>query len=246
MNTRGTTAPRRTCLILVGLLLSCRTPSGSTEPSSDPPDTEPTTSASTPPNERYLAEERWNAQTSDTPTNAETTSAEDPAERYGRPSEEEFKAWDRKDPAGEAHLRQWDKDNFNRLQSAFHDLECLRARMAAAGEASVGAKPGSAKAKAWVQAKRTLITQIDQWQKDLFAMEPRIFEKSKAIGMFLEAHELVMHELPRAYNNDDPVAVKKTAAHWMIVEAKFDKYTKTLGHTPTRASAAHCKAMAKP
>lgn len=255
---RWTAAAR--CTALLGLLApGCRTSGASSEPPSDAVAAAPTTpgsegpassgapteAAPDPHAEGYLAEARWNAEASEG-SEPEPPPEPTPAERYGRPTQEEFEAWDRKDPAADKHLYEWDRNNYARLQPYIHDLECLRARMVAAGEAGAGTKPGSAKAEAWLRAKRALILELDRWQKDLLVMEPRIFEKSKAIGMLLEAHELVMHALPHAYDDADTNAIQKAAAHWMIVEAKLDTYAQRLGHSPTRASDAHCKAMGGP
>ncbi|MCA9705826.1 MAG: hypothetical protein KDK70_08265, partial [Myxococcales bacterium] len=162
------------------------------------------------------------------------------------PTEEEFQAWDRRDPAAEQHLYAWDKAHFAMLQGFVHDLECFEARMVAAGEAVRGAKPGSPEDEAWFRTKRALILELDAWQKQLFASHPRLIEDSKAVGTLLEAHELVMFELPQAYNERDSNGIDRAAGHWQIVMAKFRKYGTSLGERPTSVTDAHCKRMTKP
>lgn len=152
-----------------------------------------------------------------------------PTDKYGKPSSAEFKAWDRKDPAGEKHLYKWDKANMDRMLGYWEEISCFKEKMKEVGDKAMGVEPGSPEAEAWFQFKRMFITHIDGWQKRLFAKEPRILEKSKFIGNFLEAHELVMREFPAAYNDSDKTMLEKADAHWLIVEAKVKKYVKSLG-----------------
>ncbi|MCH9679790.1 MAG: hypothetical protein K0V04_00020 [Deltaproteobacteria bacterium] len=152
-----------------------------------------------------------------------------PKDKYGKPSSAEFKAWDRKDPEGEKHLYKWDKANMGRLMGYWEQVTCFRDKMKEEGQKAFGAEPGSPQGEEWFQFKRGFIQHIDGWQKRLFAAEPRINEKSKYIGHFLEAHELVMREYPAAFNESDQTALDEADAHWMIVEAKVKKYTKTIG-----------------
>lgn len=147
------------------------------------------------------------------------------------PTDAEFKAWDRKDPEGEKHLYKWDKANLDALLRYWHQLECFQANVKEAGAVAFGAEPGSEKAEQWFQFKRAYVAHLDGWQKRLFAEQPRIQEKSKFVGNFLEAHELVMNGYLKAYNNADETELKKQDAHWAIVEAKNKKYVKSLGAT---------------
>ncbi len=145
------------------------------------------------------------------------------------PTDAEFKAWDRKDPEGEKHLYKWDKAHLDDMMHYWHQLECFKEVVTKEGAGAFGAEPGSEKAEQWFQFKRAYVTHLDGWQKRLFAEQPRIQEKSKFIGNFLEAHELVMNGYLRAYNDGDETALKKQDAHWAIVEAKNKKYVKSLG-----------------
>jgi hypothetical protein len=70
---------------------------------------------------------------------------------------------------------------------------------------------------------------LNGWQQRLFALEPRIQEKSLYIGNILEAHEAVMNNYPKAYNMGDKDELEKVEAHWTIVEQKMKKYSKNLG-----------------
>lgn len=145
------------------------------------------------------------------------------------PSDAEFKAWDRKDPEGEKHLYKWDKAHLEDMLRYWHQLECFQANVKQSGAEAFGAEPGSEKAEQWFQFKRAYVAHLDGWQKRLFAEQPRIQEKSKFVGNFLEAHELVMNGYLKAYNNGDETELKKQDAHWAIVEAKNKKYVKSLG-----------------
>lgn len=145
------------------------------------------------------------------------------------PTEAEFKAWDRKDPEGEKHLYKWDKAHLDDMLGYWHELECFRETVKAEGAKAFGSEPGSEQNEQWFQFKRAYVTHLDGWQKRLFADQPRIQEKSKFIGNFLEAHELVMNGYLRAYNDGDETELKKQDAHWAIVEAKNKKYVKSLG-----------------
>ncbi len=108
-------------------------------------------------------------------------------------------------------------------------LECFREKVKEAGDGAFGAEPGSPTEEQWFQFKRGFVTHIDGWQKRLFAEQPRVLEKSKFVGNFLEAHELVMHGYLKSYNNADKTDLKANDARWAIVEAKVKKYTKDLG-----------------
>lgn len=154
-----------------------------------------------------------------------------PGDKYGKPTGAEFKAWDRKDPAGEAHLHKWDKANIDKMMGYWEDLTCLKEKMKEEGQKAFGAEPGSPQAEEWFQFKRAyVIPVVDSWQKRMFAEEgTRILEKSKMISHFLEAHELIGREFPAAYNDNDEKALQKADAHWMIVEAKVKKYVGNLG-----------------
>ena len=153
-----------------------------------------------------------------------------PTDKYGKPSSAEFKAWDRKDPEGEKHLYKWDKANMKRMLGYWEEIACFREKMKESGDKAFGVDPSSAEGEEWFQFKRMFITHINGWQQRLFGEEgTRILEKSKFIGHFLEAHELVMREYPDAYNNSDKTGLEKADAHWIIVEAKVKKYAKNLG-----------------
>lgn len=145
------------------------------------------------------------------------------------PTDAEFKAWDRKDPEGEKHLYKWDKAHLDDMLGYWHQLECFQEVVTKEGKKAFGAEPGSETAEQWFQFKRAYVTHLDGWQKRLFAEQPRIQEKSKFVGNFLEAHELVMNGYLRAYNDGDETELKKQDAHWAIVEAKNKKYVKSLG-----------------
>ncbi len=144
------------------------------------------------------------------------------------PTDAEFKAWDRKDPEGEKHLYKYDKANLKKLLNYWAELECFREKMKQEGEKAAGAEPGSPTDEQWYQFKQLFIPMVNTWQQRLFANEPRILEKSKLIGHFLEAHELAMNGYPSAYNNNDKVAIATADAHWTIVENKIIKYLKNI------------------
>lgn len=146
------------------------------------------------------------------------------------PSDAEFKAWDRKDPEGEKHLYKWDKKNIERMENYFEEIRCFRDEIKKAGQLAWGAEPQSAQEEQWYQFKRQFIPFIDRWQQRLFGQEPRILEKSKFIGHFLEAHELVMKQYPQAYNESDELQIKKADAHWLVIEDKVHRYMDGLNH----------------
>ena len=145
------------------------------------------------------------------------------------PTDAEFKAWDRKDPEGEKHLYKWDKAHLDDMLAYWHELECFQEKVKEEGAKAFGSEPGSEQNEQWFQFKRAFVTHLDSWQKRLFADQPRIQEKSKFISNFLEAHELVMNGYLRAYNDGDETELKKQDAHWAIVDAKNQKYVKSLG-----------------
>ncbi|MEE9384146.1 MAG: hypothetical protein V3V08_12110 [Nannocystaceae bacterium] len=161
------------------------------------------------------------------------------------PSTAEFKAWDRKDPEGEKHLYKWDKRNVDRMETYFEEIRCFRDKVKVAGQAAWGAEPQSPKEEQWYQFKRQFIPFINRWQQRLFANEPRILEKSKFIGHFLEAHELVMKQYPQAFNEADDLQVKKADAHWMVVEDKVHRYMDALKHKPLSWNLESAKGLKK-
>jgi hypothetical protein len=169
-----------------------------------------------------------------------------PDDKYGKPTGAEFKAWDRKDPEGEKHLYKWDKANLDKMMGYWEDLTCFKEKMKEEGQKAFGAEPGSPQAEEWYQFKQSFVIPIlDSWQKRMFASEPRILEKTKFIGNFLEAHELVSHEYPAAYNDSDSTALEKADAHWMIVEAKIKKYVGNLGGKFPEVDPANPKSVEK-
>lgn len=148
------------------------------------------------------------------------------------PTDAEFAAWNRKDPEGEKHLYKWDKNNIDRMENYFEEIRCFRDEIKKNGQLAFGAEPQSPQDEQWYQFKRQFIPFIDRWQQRLFGQEPRILEKSKFIGHFLEAHELVMKQYPQAYNESDELQVKKADAHWIVVEDKVRRYMEGLNHKP--------------
>lgn len=144
------------------------------------------------------------------------------------PTDAEFKAWNRKDPGGEKHLYKWDKANLGKMVNYFEEIECFREKVKEEGQKAFGAEPGSPEEEQWFQFKRMFVNHVNGWQQRLFAKEPRIQEKSKYIGHFLEAHELVMYGYPKAFNEGDKTELEKADAHWMIVMNKIKKYSKQL------------------
>ena len=159
------------------------------------------------------------------------------------PTEAEFKAWNRKDPEGEKHLYKWDKAHLSDMLGYWEELECFREKVREEGEKAFGAEPGSPTDEQWYQFKRGFVHHADGWQKRLFAEQPRILEKSKFIGNFLEAHELVMHGYPKAFNSADKTELEKADAHWIIIEAKIKKYVKNLGGEYPERDPEDAKAM---
>jgi len=144
------------------------------------------------------------------------------------PTDEEFKAWDRKDPEGEKHLYKFDKANLGKMLNYWKELDCFREKMKIEGDKVLGAEPGTPLEEQWIVFKQIFIPMGNTAQQPLLATEPRILEKSKLIGHFLEAHELVMNGWPDAYNNNDKVAIATADAHWTIVENKIIKYLKNI------------------
>ena len=154
---------------------------------------------------------------------------ERPSDGLPPPTDAELKAWDRKDPEGEKHLYKWDKKNLTKMKGYWDELRCFREEVMKNGEKALGAEPMSPESEKWHQFKQGFIPFVNGWQQRLFANEPRIQEKSKFIGNILEAHELVMHEYPQAYNNGDEIELKKAEAHWIIVDDKVKAYAEQLG-----------------
>ena len=145
------------------------------------------------------------------------------------PTDAEFAAWNRKDPEGEKHLYKWDKANGARMLTYWEEMQCFREKVMEEGQKAFGAEPGSPIEEQWFQFKKAYVIHLDGWQMRLFAKEPRVMEKSKLIGHFLEAHEMVMNNYPKAYNDGDKSELEKVEAHWVIVENKVKKYVKNLG-----------------
>ncbi|MCA9691522.1 MAG: hypothetical protein KC636_18100 [Myxococcales bacterium] len=144
------------------------------------------------------------------------------------PTDAEFKAWDRHDPEGEKHLYKWDKQNLDKMLNYWEELACFREDVKREGAKAFGVEPGSPEEEQWYQYKQLYVPKADQWQKRLFANEPRILEKSKFIGNILEAHEAVMNNYPKAFNNGDKLELEKVDLEWEVLENKIAKYHKQL------------------
>jgi len=165
------------------------------------------------------------------------------------PTDAEFKAWDRKDPEGEKHLYKFDKKAMPRLIGYWEEIECFREKVKEEGQKAFGAEPGSPREKEWFQFKQFYVNHVNGWQQRLFAKEPRIQEKSKFIGNFIEAHELVMHGYTKAYNMSDETALEKADIYWAVLQNKLVKYSRNLGEewpirdpADEKAAAAHAEA----
>lgn len=152
-----------------------------------------------------------------------------PPPKLAKATPEELAAWDRKDPAGEAHLYKWDKKNLKRMGEYWKDLSCFRREMMKFGEAAKGTEPGSPEFEKWERFKGGFIPFINRWQQRLFSNEPRILEKSKFISKFLALHEVIMVRYPRAYNMNDEVEKKKADAFWILESGNMMRYVKQLG-----------------
>jgi hypothetical protein len=161
------------------------------------------------------------------------------------PTEAELKAWDRKDATGEKHLYKWDKANLDRMMLYWEEIACFREKVKEEGERAFGAEPGSPQEEAWFQFKRTYVAHVNGWQQRLFAKEPRVQEKSKFIGDFLAAHELVMTGYPRGYNEGDRDALEENDLLYERLVFKIKKYVESLGETYPELDPTDDKAMAK-
>lgn len=173
------------------------------------------------------------------------TKRERPSDKLPPPTADEFRAWDRVDPEGEKHLYKWDKKNLKKMQGYWDELRCFEQRMTKEGDAALGAEPMTPTWEKWHQFKGGFIPFINGWQQRLFANEPRILEKSKFIGNILEAHELVMNGLPKAYNQGDDLELKKARARWIIVNDKVKAYVEELGGTWREPTPDDAKAQKK-
>lgn len=52
------------------------------------------------------------------------------------PTDAEFRAWSRKDPAAEKRLHEWDRGNLDRMLGYFGELQCFRHPLVTAGDAA--------------------------------------------------------------------------------------------------------------
>lgn len=147
------------------------------------------------------------------------------------PTDEEFAAWDRKDPVGDAKLVEWDKAHLGRMLGYWTDLACFRGRVLAEGQLAFGSAAGSPTEERFFQFKRTFVVEVDAWQHALFVSEPRVMEKSRIVGHLLEGHELVMNNYPKAFTHGDAKELEAVEAHWVVVEARTKKYVESLGGT---------------
>lgn len=175
---------------------------------------------------------------------AEPHAAADQARSDG-PTAEQLAAWDRASPQRDAPLNAFDQQNFEKMQARMHDLECFRRRAIEHGEQSLSAEPGSKADDAWFHFKRSFVMEMDTWQKQMFADDLRVIEKSKYIGPLLEAHEVVMHHLLRAYNEQDRERITKVGLMWEAAAARFDAHTTALGLVPRTVTDAHCVELRK-
>lgn len=173
------------------------------------------------------------------------------------PTDAEFKAWNRKDPEGEKHLYKWDKAHLEEILGYWEDLECFREKVKEEGEKAFGAEPGTPKEEQWHQFKLFYVHHVNGWQQRIFSELPNIKENSKFLGYLLEAHEIVMHHYPQAYNLGDRLSLKEQDIRWeMDISQKMSKYVKALGgewpeRDPENAKqmaqhAKHCEEALKP
>lgn len=154
------------------------------------------------------------------------------------PTEAEFRAWDRVDPGVDERLRKWDTAHLPKLLDYADDLQCFRHRIVKAGRAHLDGKSTD---EEWTNAKREHVFELDGWQKQLFMDDPRIIENSKLISRFLEAHEILSHGYPIAYNDGGGKELQRTEAHWVVVRTKIAEYVSTLGGTWKELDPEGCK-----
>ncbi|MBL4688680.1 MAG: hypothetical protein JKY37_29095 [Nannocystaceae bacterium] len=161
------------------------------------------------------------------------------------PTDAEFKAWDRKDVEGEKHLYKFDKKALPRMIGYWEEIECFREKVKQEGKKAFGVEPGSPQEEEWFQFKQFYVHHVNGWQQRLFAKEPGIQSKSLFIGKFIEAHELVMHGYPKAYNMSDETELEKADIYWAVVENKLVNYARDLGEEWPIRDPADEKAAAK-
>jgi hypothetical protein len=149
-----------------------------------------------------------------------------PVTTLGPPTEEEFRAWDRKDPEAEAELDAWDREHLDRMLRTFDELRCFHQAVLVAGERLLADPRNEPQ---WHDFKRKSIPELDAWLKRFFADNPRILEKSRFVSHFLEAHELVSFTYIRAYNDGERAELDEHDAHWFVVESKVRKRAQALG-----------------
>jgi hypothetical protein len=149
-----------------------------------------------------------------------------PPANLGPPTEAEFRAWDRRDPETEAKLDAWDRDNLDRMLRMFDELRCFHQTVLLEGERFMADPRGEPR---WHELKHGTILALDEWQKRVFAENPRILEKSRLLGHFLEAHELAAFTYPRAYDARDRTEIDQCDAHWAKVESKIRQRAEKLG-----------------
>ena len=209
-------APRPT-LRATGIALLTLVSLACAKPSTEPASAEPEPGSDSPTAEPVIVE----AEPEDDPSSTELP----------LPSEEELAAWDRKDPAAEQHLYDWDKANEAKMHAYWQDLRCMRAAVKEAGDDAFRASPGSKAQKDWDKFKQTFIVSVcDAWLQDLFKVEGHeILAKSKYVVYFLEAHELLMNGYPRAYDGTEEVELQRAEALWTIVSNKVDDYSNKIG-----------------
>lgn len=172
------------------------------------------------------------AEPTPTPDSAEPEAAPDSeVAMLPEPTAEELAAWDRKDPQTDKKLQEWDKNNAKTMHGYWLELRCLRDEMKKEGELAFGTEPSGPAQQRWDKFKRAFIGPVaNEWQMQLFMTEGQdILMKSKYISMIIEAHEIVMHGYPVAYNDGDRVEVQRQDAYWTILESKVDDYSDKIG-----------------
>lgn len=195
----------------------------------------PTAGASTPPAPIDAASEPPPAPASPELTPPSSSSS------LGEPTEEELRAWDRRDPAEEAKLAAWDREHRESMLRMYDELRCFHQAVIVAGERRLG--KGSDESE-WIAFRHDWSASTSEWLQRLFADNERILERSRFVGYFIEAHEIVSHSYVQAYEARDRAEVEKIGKHWLAVEAKVRRHAEAIGGALS-AAPTRCRPPAK-
>jgi hypothetical protein len=194
------------------------------------PPAEPQTNTAAPSSDPASAHGRWYGDLKVVPRKLVAQPEPSPSDKDGDgwelppPTAEELAAWDRKDSAHEAELREWDRANLDEVSGWWHELQCFHLAVTSVGNSTYNAND----AERWLLFESVYEEAVRVWLPNVTNPQPGVISSSKAFGYALEAEEL-LRAYPGAFERGDAAELQQLDEQWANMAMRFNNYLAQLG-----------------